>query len=60
MNNKRNNSNYDGSYYCEGVVPRLVDKLDDGIGDVSPIVLIGFRGRQPVYRVTNTFATGKH
>ncbi|CAF1261166.1 unnamed protein product [Rotaria sp. Silwood1] len=38
------------------VRPRLVDYLDDGHGDISPLVLIGLRGLQPVYRVTHTCA----
>ncbi|CAF1515770.1 unnamed protein product [Rotaria magnacalcarata] len=36
------------------VRPRIMDYLDDGHGDVSPLVLIGFFGSDVVYRVTNT------
>ncbi|CAF1514444.1 unnamed protein product, partial [Adineta steineri] len=50
------NENESYKYYsnCRKTAPRLVDYLDDGHGDFSPVVWIGLLGTQPVYRVTNT------
>ncbi|CAF1338767.1 unnamed protein product, partial [Adineta steineri] len=50
--------NENESYKCHRngrrIAPRLVDYLDDGHEDVSPVIWIGLLGTQPVYRVTNT------
>jgi hypothetical protein len=45
---------------CRSVIPKVMFKLDDGHGKKkSPVVLIGYRGEEPVYRVTNTLGLGK-